>query len=79
MIEMGALNEVKKNLGTLNRSNIASKAIGASELISYLKNEVSLDEAITNASIATRQYAKRQRTWIKARMKQWGDVNELFR
>mgnify|MGYP001180166533 CR=1 FL=1 len=79
MIEMGVLNEVKKNLDTFNKSKIASKAIGASELISYLKNEVSLDEAITNASIATRQYAKRQRTWIKARMKQWGDVNELFR
>tara|TARA_B100001057_G_scaffold355126_1_gene357139 strand:+ start:1144 stop:2040 length:897 start_codon:yes stop_codon:yes gene_type:complete len=78
MIEMGALNEVRKNLDTFNNSKIASKAIGASELISYLKNEVSLDEAITNASIATRQYAKRQRTWIKARMKQWGDVSKLI-
>tara|TARA_Y100001954_G_C15730777_1_gene563179 strand:- start:52 stop:948 length:897 start_codon:yes stop_codon:yes gene_type:complete len=78
MIEMGALNEVRKNLDTFNNSKIASKPIGASELISYLKNKVSLDEAITNASIATRQYAKRQRTWIKSRMKQWGDVSELI-
>ena len=46
--------------------------------VEYLKNEISLDEAITNASIATRQYAKRQRTWIKARMKQWDDVTELI-
>jgi len=78
MIEMGALDEARKNLDMWNEGVIASKAIGASELISYLKNKISLDEAITNASIATRQYAKRQRTWIKARMKQWDDVTELI-
>ena len=78
MVKMGALDEARKNLDMWNQGIIASKAIGASELISYLKNEISLDEAITNASIATRQYAKRQRTWIKARMKQWDDVTELI-
>ena len=78
MIEMGALDEAKKNLDMWNKGVITNKAIGASELISYLKNEISLDEAIANASIATRQYAKRQRTWIKARMKQWDDVTELI-
>ena len=78
MVKMGALDEARKNLDMWNQDIIASKAIGASELISYLKNEISLDEAITNASIATRQYAKRQRTWIKARMKQWSDVTELI-
>ena len=78
MIKMGALDEARKNLDMWNKGVIASKAIGASELISYLKNEVSLDEAITNASIATRQYAKRQRTWIKARMKHWDNVTGLM-
>ena len=78
MVKMGALDEARKNLDMWNQDIIASKAIGASELISYLKNEISLDEAITNASIATRQYAKRQRTWIKARMKQWDDITELI-
>ena len=78
MVKMGALDEARKNLDMWNQDIIASKAIGASELISFLKNEISLDEAITNASIATRQYAKRQRTWIKARMKQWDDVTELI-
>ena len=68
----------KKNLDMWNQGVIASRAIGASELISYLKNEISLDEAITTASIATRQYAKRQRTWIRARMKKWDDVTELI-
>ncbi len=78
MIKMGALDEAKKNLDMWNQGVIPSKAIGASELISYLKNEISLDEAITTASIATRQYAKRQRTWIKARMKGWDDVTGLI-
>mgnify|MGYP002818003680 FL=1 len=78
MVKMGALDEARKNLDMWNQDIIASKAIGASELISYLKNEISLDEAITNASIATRQYAKRQRTWIKAKMKKWDDVTELI-
>ena len=78
MIKMGALDEARKNLDMWNQGLIASKAIGASELISYLKNEITLEEAITTASIATRQYAKRQRTWIKARMKKWNDVTELI-
>ena len=78
MIKMGALDEVRENLDMWNEGLTATKAIGASELISYLKNEISLNEAITTASIATRQYAKRQRTWIKARMKQWNDVTELI-
>ena len=78
MIKIGALDEVRKNLDMWSTSVIASKAIGASELSSYLKNEVSLDQAITNASIATRQYAKKQRTWIRARMKQWDNIAELI-
>ena len=78
MVKIGALDEVRKNLDMWSTSVIASKAIGASELSSYLKNEVSLDQAITNASIATRQYAKKQRTWIRARMKQWDNITELI-
>ena len=78
MIKLGAVDEARKNLDLWNQGAIASKAIGASELISYLKNEITLDEAVTSASIATRQYAKRQRTWIKARMNQWNDVTELI-
>ena len=78
MIKMGALDEARENLGEWNENLLASKAIGASELISYIQGQISLEKAITNASIATRQYAKRQRTWIKARMRQWDDVTELI-
>ena len=67
----------KKNLVSWNESSLASKAIGASELIAYLKGELSINQAIENASIATRQYAKRQKTWIKTRMTDWDDITDL--
>jgi len=53
----------------------SSKAIGAPELIAYLKGEITLDEARELATIATRQYAKRQRTWFRSRMKKWSKVD----
>ena len=77
MIKMGAMNEAKKNLRNWNENLITNKALGASELISYLKGELSINQAIENASIATRQYAKRQKTWIKARMADWRDITDL--
>ena len=74
MIKMGALDEAKKNLVNWNKNSLASKAIGASELVSHLKGELSLHQAIEQASINTRRYAKRQKTWIKARMAKWEDI-----
>ncbi|MGR3453380.1 MAG: tRNA (adenosine(37)-N6)-dimethylallyltransferase MiaA, partial [Pseudooceanicola sp.] len=43
----------------------------APELIAHLRGEMPLDAAREAATIATRQYAKRQRTWFRARMKRW--------
>ena len=77
MIKMGALDEAKKNLVTWNENSLASKAIGASELIAHLKGELSINQAVENASIATRQYAKRQKTWSKTRMTDWDDKTNL--
>ena len=77
MIKMGAMNEAKKNLRNWNENLITNKALGASELIAYLKGELSINQAIENASIATRQYAKRQKTWIKTRMIDWDDITDL--
>ena len=77
MIKMGALDEAKKNLVNWNENSLASKAIGASELIAHLKGELSINQAIEKASIATRQYAKRQKTWIKTRMTDWDDITNL--
>ncbi|MFX0540119.1 tRNA (adenosine(37)-N6)-dimethylallyltransferase MiaA [Roseovarius sp. S4756] len=70
MVETGALDEVRANMHrpALRQS---AKAIGAPELAAYLRGDMSLPEATTAATIATRQFAKRQRTWFRARMGAW--------
>ena len=47
------------------------KAVGAPELFAYLAGEITLDEAAEAAKKATRNYAKRQMTWMRNRMKGW--------
>ena len=71
MIEQGLIQEAKNNLITWNKMNPSSKAIGAQELIDYLNNKISIDELREQILVATRQYAKRQRTWFKSKMRSW--------
>ncbi|MFV0359907.1 tRNA (adenosine(37)-N6)-dimethylallyltransferase MiaA [Tropicimonas sp.] len=71
MLARGALDEARANLDGWNPALPSSRAIGGPELIACLRGELTLDEATERASIATRQYAKRQRTWFRARMKSW--------
>lgn len=71
MLEEGALDEAQANLASWNPDHLSSKAIGAPELIAYLKGDLTLDAAREAATVSTRQFAKRQRTWFRARMKNW--------
>jgi tRNA dimethylallyltransferase len=71
MMEMGALDEARAALAQWDPTLPSSKAIGAPELISHLRGELTLTEAVENAVLASRQYAKRQRTWFRSRMKNW--------
>lgn len=66
MLDKGALDEVR-NLAALDLDPAlpAVKAIGVRELQAALAGEISFDEAILRAKIATRQYAKRQATWFR--------------
>lgn len=74
MVQQGAIQEAEQNLPTWEKNMAANKAIGAKELIMHLNGEISLETAIDKATIATRQYAKRQKTWIKAKMADWQDI-----
>ena len=47
------------------------KAIGVREIGDWLDGVTGRDEAITLATIATHQYAKRQRTWFRNRFADW--------
>ena len=74
MIENGALDEARAMLADWDPSRLSSKAIGAPELIAHLQGALSLEGAISRAKLASRQYAKRQRTWFRARMKNWHHI-----
>lgn len=74
MLAEGALDEVAAQLPDWNPGRAASKAIGAPELISYLRGQATLAEATAAATLASRQYAKRQRTWFRSRMKLWQEI-----
>ncbi|MEJ8560720.1 tRNA (adenosine(37)-N6)-dimethylallyltransferase MiaA [Yoonia sp. GPGPB17] len=74
MLEQGALEEARAMLPRWNPAHLSSKAIGAPELIAHLKGELTLPEAREAAIIASRQYAKRQRTWFRARHKDWHHI-----
>ena len=71
MLDAGALDEARANLDGWDAARPASQAIGAAELIAYLRGEMPLDQAREAAIIATRRYAKRQRTWFRSRMRGW--------
>ena len=71
MLAEGALEEARANLTSWNPDHLSSKAIGAPELIAHLQGRMTLAAAQEAATIATRQFAKRQRTWFRARMSDW--------
>jgi len=71
MVSEGVLDEARQNLPGWDPETPSSKAIGAAELIAHLQGDISLDQAIERAVAATRQYAKRQRSWFRARMGDW--------
>ena len=74
MIKGGALDEARANAATWHPALPSAKAIGAADLIAHVRGEMSLKTAREAAIIATRQYAKRQRSWFRARMKGWNTV-----
>ena len=70
MMDKGALKEVERLMSVgLEESLPAMKAIGVPELSKYLQGHCSLEEAVSLAKLHTRQYAKRQLTWFRNRLK----------
>ena len=78
MLAEGALDEARTNAPTWHPELPSAKAIGARELIAHERGETSLDATREAVTIQTRQFAKRQRSWFRARMQswQWIDVTE---
>lgn len=78
MIERGLVDEVRKliELG-YDKNTIAMQGLGYKEMLSYLRNEMTLEEVIYILKRDTRHYAKRQITWFK-RLENvcWLDIQE---
>jgi len=72
MIEMGAVNEVKRFLKLkVRKDKSVNKAIGIQEIKEYLQKRKDVPDVIEKISIKTRQYAKRQSTWARGNMMSW--------
>ncbi len=63
MIEMGLVAEVQQLVPDKKRN--ALQTVGYTEIFDYLDGKISIDKAIEQIKINTRQYAKRQLTWFK--------------
>ena len=67
MIESGFLTEVEDLMHAreFNRECSAMRAVGYKQAISHLMGEISYDEFVFKAIVATRNLVKRQMTWLK--------------
>ncbi|ANP38826.1 tRNA delta(2)-isopentenylpyrophosphate transferase [Phaeobacter gallaeciensis] len=75
MLDQGAMDEVEAMRDRFDPSLPSCKAIGAPELMAYATGRMTLEEAEESAAIATRRFAKRQRTWFRARMEKWRKIS----
>ena len=66
MIDAGWLEETSRLLATYGElSPTAGEATGYRELIDHLRGKLSLDDAIEQIKIGTRQLARRQMKWFR--------------
>ena len=66
MVEAGLLEEVQTLLDRgLPRDATALQAIGYKEFLGVLEGEITVDQAVAEVKLRSRQYAKRQVTWLR--------------
>ena len=69
MVKLGVLEEIAALLKRqIDETLPAMKALGVPELSLVVKGQMPLNEALELAKLHTRQYAKRQRTWLKNKL-----------
>jgi tRNA dimethylallyltransferase len=72
MMAAGALDEVKRlTARDLDPALPVMRALGVPPLMQHLRGELTLEAAVAAAKLETRQYIKRQLTWIKSNMNAW--------
>lgn len=69
MFDAGAIEEVEALLALdLAKDMPVMKAIGVPQIAALLRGELTREQVVSQASAATRQYAKRQMTWFRNQM-----------
>jgi tRNA dimethylallyltransferase len=77
MLESGFLDEVRtlQKRNDLSAEHPSMRAVGYRQVWRHLAGQLSLEEASEQAIAATRQLAKRQITWLRARrLASWLDA-----
>jgi tRNA dimethylallyltransferase len=74
MLDAGVIDEARANRPGWSPALPSAKAIGAAELMAHLDGALPREAARELIVTLTRQYAKRQRTWFRARMSAWVPV-----
>ena len=75
MMAAGLLEEVRALLAQgVPRTSTAFQAIGYKELLAAVDGETSLEEAVAEIKLRSRQYAKRQLTWLRRN----GDIHWIY-
>jgi tRNA dimethylallyltransferase len=78
MVEAGALDEVRALAARdLDPALPVMKAVGVREFASHLRGEIPLPAALAAAQQQTRNYAKRQTTWMRGQMADWPRLTEI--
>ena len=77
MLRDGAIDEVERlNACNYGKDNTIMKAIGVREISDYIAGKVTFDEASILAKQKTRNYIKRQQTWINSNNITWNSSYE---
>jgi tRNA dimethylallyltransferase len=68
MLEAGFVDEVRalSQRGDLDAGLPALRAVGYRQVLAYLDGQTGYEEMIRQAIVATRQYARRQLTWLRS-------------
>ena len=71
MLLAGGLDEARAMQSRYDPALPACRAIGVAEAMGVVTGRMTHAAAVESATVATRQYAKRQRTWFRARLRDW--------
>ena len=76
MLAAGALDEVRALLALgLSQELPVMRALGVGALAAHLAGDTPLEAAVASAQAQSRQYAKRQRTWLRRNMIAWKAIS----